>query len=381
MQNALYDTLSIDVVSAGYVFRANHTSMKFSGFTAVYVESRDEDNEELDDPLPDLKQGEPLTLAETEPDQHFTQPPPRYTEASLIKAMEELGIGRPSTYAPTISTILEREYVIKQGKTIIPTPLGEVVTTMMKEKFDDIINVSFTARMENDLDKVEAGSRNWKSMLTDFYGVFHEALTQAAEDKTRYRVPDEPTDIVCELCGKQMVVKMGRFGRFIACPGYPDCKNTKPISEPTAGECPLCSATILKKKSRNNRDYYGCEKYPACGFMTWDVPVGERCPECARTLFKRGGRGATKPFCANAECPAFLPEDQRGYRRKKTEEGEGETKSATSEGKSNEKAAADKGSAVKKTTAAKKTTATKKTTTAAKKTTTAAKKKPAAAKK
>ena len=315
MQNAIFDTLTIDALSAGYVFRANHTSMKFPGFTAVYVEGRDDESEEQGAPLPNLKQGEQLKLEEAKAGQHFTQPPPRYTEASLIKAMEELGIGRPSTYAPTISTILEREYVIRKGKSITPTPLGEVVTTMMKEKFGDIINVDFTARMENDLDKVGEGSKNWKSMLEDFYGVFHVALTTAAEDKTRYRVPEEPTDLVCELCGRQMVIKMGRFGRFIACPGYPECKNTKPISEPTPGECPLCASTILKKKSRNNRDYYGCEKHPACGFMTWDVPIGDRCPECSRTLFKRGGRGAMKPFCANAECPAFLPEDQRGYRR------------------------------------------------------------------
>jgi len=317
MQNALYDTLSIDVLSAGYIFRANHTSLRFAGFTAVYEEGRDDDNDDVDDPLPNLTRGEALTLQGTTPGQHFTQPPPRYTEASLIKAMEESGIGRPSTYAPTISTIMEREYVCKQGRALSPTPLGEVVTTMMKERFNDIINVAFTARMENDLDMIEEGRKNWKAMLAEFYGVFHEALTLAIEDKTRYKVPDEPTDLICELCGRQMVIKMGRYGRFFACPGYPDCKNTKPMSEPTPGECPACGATILKKKSRNNRDYYGCEKHPACGFMTWDAPVGDRCPECGRTLFKKSGRGAAKPFCANAECPAFLPEDKRGYRKRK----------------------------------------------------------------
>ncbi|MDR3207234.1 MAG: type I DNA topoisomerase [Oscillospiraceae bacterium] len=375
MENALYDTLTIDTLSAGYIFRANHTSLKFAGFTAVYEEGRDDEKEERDDPLPDLRQGELLSLTAPRPAQHFTQPPPRFTEASLIKAMEEQGIGRPSTYAPTISTILEREYILRQNKALSPTPLGEVVTTMMKEKFQDIIDVAFTARMENNLDEVEEGRKDWRAMLADFYGGFSEAVKQAAEDKTRYKVPDEPTDFVCELCGRNMVIKMGRFGRFVACPGYPECKNTKPISEPTPGECPKCGAVVLKKKSRNNRDYYGCEKFPACDFMTWDVPIGDRCPECSRTLFKRGGRGATKPFCANPQCPAYLPEDQRGYRRKKTETAE----AGAGTGTGTEAPAAKRTGkpAVRKTTAAR-STATKKP---AAKTTAATVKKAAAPKK
>jgi DNA topoisomerase-1 len=209
-----------------------------------------------------------------------------------------------------------REYIVRQGKALHPTPLGEVITTMMKEKFTDIIEVAFTARMEDYLDEVEEGRKNWRAMLSEFYGGFSDAVRAAGEDKKRYKVPDEPTDVVCELCGRKMVIKMGRFGRFMACPGWPECKNTKPVSEPTPGECPLCGAVILKKKSRNNRDYYGCERHPTCGFMTWDVPVGDRCPECMKTLFKRGGRGAAKPFCANPVCPAFVPEDQRGYKKK-----------------------------------------------------------------
>ena len=376
MENALYDTLSIDALGSGYLFRANHTGLKFAGFTAVYEEGRDDDKEDSNDPLPNLKQGEALALTDVRPGQHFTQPPPRYTEASLIKAMEEQGIGRPSTYAPTIFTILERSYVIKKGKAMSPTPLGEVVTTMMKDKFNDIIDVAFTARMENDLDKVEEGHKDWKTMLSEFYNVFHESLELAAADNTRYKVPDEPTDMVCELCGKQMVIKMGRFGRFIACPGYPDCKNTKPISEPTPGECPTCGAVILKKKSRNNRDYYGCERHPACGFMTWDVPIADRCPECMKTLFKRGGRGAAKPFCANADCVNFLPEDQRGYRKKKKAEEAAASAEGGEESKTSAKKATVKKTAAKKTTtkaAAKKPTAKKATA----KTTT---KKPAAKK-
>ncbi len=361
MENALYDTLTIDTLSGGYIFRANHTSVKFAGFTAIYEEGRDEEDEEVDDALPNLRDGEPLSLSDTRPGQHFTQPPPRYTEASLIKAMEEKGIGRPSTYAPTIFIILEREYVMKQGKALSPTPLGEVVTTMMKEKFTDIIDVAFTARMEAYLDDVEEGRKDWKTMLSDFYDGFSEAVRQAAEDKTRYKVPDEPTDVACELCGRKMVIKMGRFGRFMACPGYPDCKNTKPISEPTPGECPLCGATILKKKSRNNRDYYGCERHPGCAFMTWDAPLGDRCHECGKTLFKRSGRGATKPFCANPVCPDFLPEDQRGYRKKKTAE-EGAVPEATGAEKRIARKAATKKSSAQSATGKKtaKTAATKK---------------------
>ncbi|MDR1157732.1 MAG: type I DNA topoisomerase [Oscillospiraceae bacterium] len=350
MENAVYDTLTIDTLSAEYVFRANHTAVKFPGFTAVYEEGRDDENDEKDDALPNLRQGETLALAGVTPAQHFTQPPPRYTEASLIRAMEEKGIGRPSTYAPTISTIMGREYIVRQGKALHPTPLGEVITTMMKEKFTDIIEVAFTARMEDYLDEVEEGRKDWRAMLSEFYGGFSDAVRAAGEDKKRYKVPDEPTDVVCELCGRKMVIKMGRFGRFMACPGWPECKNTKPVSEPTPGECPLCGAVILKKKSRNNRDYYGCERHPACGFMTWDVPVGDRCPECMKTLFKRSGRGAAKPFCANPSCPAFVPEDQRGYKKKAAaaETAAGETEAATEK---TAKAGAAKTTAAKKTAA------------------------------
>ncbi|MDR0381845.1 MAG: type I DNA topoisomerase [Oscillospiraceae bacterium] len=379
MENAVYDTLTIDTLSAGHVFRANHTTVKFPGFTAVYEEGRDDDNDEKDDALPNLRQGESLTLTGVTPAQHFTQPPPRYTEASLIRAMEEKGIGRPSTYAPTVSTIMAREYVIRRGKALHPTPLGEVITTMMKEKFTDIIEVAFTARMEDYLDEVEEGRKDWRIMLSEFYGGFSDAVRAAGEDKKRYKVPDEPTEVACELCGRKMVIKMGRFGRFMACPGWPECKNTKPVSEPTPGECPLCGAVILKKKSRNNRDYYGCERHPACGFMTWDVPVGDRCPECMKTKFKRSGRGAAKSFCANPACPAFVPEDQRGYKRKAAAAADGAAADETAAKTNEEKPArgAAKRTTTKSTAKSAGKSATKTPAKSAGKTAGAAKKTPA----
>ncbi len=362
MEPAVFDTLSIDVLGASYLFRANHTSLRFAGFTAVYEEARDDDAPAPETPLPLLKEGEPLALSDVKPDQHFTQPPARYNEASLIRALEEKGIGRPSTYAPTISTIIEREYVRHIGRALTPTPLGEVITTMMKEKFSDIVDAAFTSRMEENLDEVEEGKVNWRTMLGTFYAGFEPQLTAAAEDPKRYRVPDEPTDEVCELCGRNMVIKVSRFGRFMACPGYPDCKNTKSITEPTPGECPKCGKTILKKKSRKGHDFYGCEGYPDCDFMTWDVPLADRCPECTKSLFKRGGRGATKPFCANPACVSFLPEDQRGYKRKPKAEGEGAGDEKAADAKSADKAAASKKASAKKSTAKKSPSTTKKAT-------------------
>ena len=323
MKSAVYDTLTVDVLSAGYVFRANHTTIKFAGFTAVYEEGREEEAA-VDEALPDLREGEALALLSAEPEQHYTKPPARYSEATLIRAMEENGIGRPSTYAPTISTILEREYVRREGRQLIPTPLGEVVTGFMVDKFSDIVDVEFTARMEDGLDEVEAGRQNWKAMLRGFYDGFSVSLKTASEDLStgRLRVPDEESDLVCELCGKKMVIRYGRFGRYMACSGYPDCKNTKPISEETPGVCPACGGRIMKKKSRNGYTYYGCEKNPGCAFMTWDAPQADKCPSCGWTLFKKSSRGAKKVFCVNEACSEFVPEDQRGYTKKPKEEGQ-----------------------------------------------------------
>ena len=385
MASAVYDSVNIEVTSAGYTFRASRSEVKFPGFLAVYEEGKDEEGGEIQTRLPNLQEGEPLTLGETKPEQKFTQPPTRYTEATLIRALEEKGIGRPSTYAPTISTIMAREYVVKDGKYLHTTPLGEVVTTLMKDKFHDIVDYAFTADMESRLDKVESGEENWKKVLGDFYQDFHQELVQAEQDLdgTRIKVPDEVSDEVCDVCGRQLVVKSGRFGRFLACPGFPECTFTKPIVIQMPGKCPKCGGRILKKTSRNGYTYYGCEYNGdklgrACDFMTWDVPVKETCPECGWTLFKKSGRGFKKPFCINPECPAFVPEEKRGgFRKKKTEaadtvpteqgtEAAQETAPKKIAVKAEKKPAAKKTAAAKKP-AAKKTTAKK---TAVKKTTT-----------
>ncbi|WP_300270804.1 type I DNA topoisomerase [uncultured Flavonifractor sp.] len=371
MASAVYDSVSIEAQSAGYSFRASRSELKFSGFTAVYEEGRDDEEEAPQSPLPDLKEGEPLELKGTKEEQHFTQPPARYSEATLIRALEEKGIGRPSTYAPTISTILDREYVVKEGKNLRPTPLGEVVTGLMKDKFTDIVDTAFTANMEEQLDEVETGKVDWKSLLGQFYGGFEQELKQAEQDLDgeRIKVPDEVSDVICPKCGRNLVYKSGRFGRFLACPGWPECDHTQPIVIEMPGKCPKCGGKILKKTSKRGYAYYGCENNSnkdearRCDFMTWDVPVKDNCPECGHTLFKKSGRGFKKPFCINPECPNFLPEDQRGYKKKTTAATETPAEGAPpEEEKKPAKKAAAKKTATKKTTTAKKTTAKKTTT-------------------
>ena len=350
MANAVYDTVSIDTECAGHVFRSSHQSMRFPGFIAVYEEGKDEEGEAMGSPLPDLAVNDKALCVNIDKEQHFTQPPARYTEATLVKAMEEKGVGRPSTYASIVSTIQDREYVNKVDKKLEPTALGEVVTGLMLERFNDIIDVEFTANMETKLDDVEEGKRQWKDVLADFYGGFSKELqdAEAALEGVRLKVPDEVTDEICEICGKNMVVKMGRFGKFLACPGFPECTNTKPIVERMPGRCPKCGGTILKRKSKKGYAYYGCERGAECGFMTWDVPTAEDCPKCGFTMFKKSGRGRMKPFCINETCENFLPEDKRGYYKKAETAEEGD--------------AADKKKSTAKKSAAKKTT-TKKTTT------------------
>ena len=372
MANALFDTVSIDAECAGHVFRASHQSMRFPGFIAVYEESRDDEGEAMGSPLPDLAAGEKASASKMEKEQHFTQPPARYTEATLVKAMEEKGVGRPSTYAATVSTIQDREYVIKQDKRLAPTPLGEIVTGLMVERFNDIIDVEFTAHMESRLDAVEEGQQHWKALLAEFYEGFHKELEEAetALEGVRIKVPEEETDEVCELCGRNMVIKMGRFGKFLACPGFPECKNAKPLVERMPGRCPKCGSGMLKRKSKKGYAYYACEKGAECGFMSWDVPTAEDCPECGFTLFKKSGKGRNKPFCINETCSKFLPEDQRGYYKRKTAESAEEapaekaktTKKTAAKKTATKKAAAKKPAAKKTTekkTAAKKSTAKK----------------------
>ena len=340
MSSAVYDSVTIEAVSAGYRFRATHSAVKFAGYMAVYVEGKDEEDEEFQSPLPDLKEGESLDLRDLKPQQHFTQPPARYTEASLIKALEEKGIGRPSTYAPTISTIESREYVVKEGKYLRSTPLGETVNMVMKDKFPDIVDYTFTAQMEEKLDHVEQGEENWKNLMKGFYGDFSKELTAAEADVgERIKVPDEVSEEPCPLCGRKLVFKSGKFGRFLACPGWPECGHTQPIVEQMPGKCPKCGGRLLKRSGTSKKNgkpytYYACEFVTRredaprqCDFMTFDVPVADNCPQCGQTMFKLSGRGAKKPFCINEKCPNFLPEDKRGYYKKK-EEGEGAKKKA-----------------------------------------------------
>ena len=361
MANAVYDTVSIDTECAGHVFRSSHQSMKFPGFIAVYEEGKDEETEAVGAALPDLQVGDKASVADIKKEQHFTQPPARYSEATLVKAMEEKGVGRPSTYASIVSTIQDRDYVVKQDKRLAPTALGEVVTGLMVERFNDIVDVDFTANMENKLDDVETGKQNWKELLADFYGDFSKELSdaEAAMEGIRLKVPDEETDEVCELCGRNMVIKMGRFGKFMACPGFPDCRNAKPLVEHMPGRCPKCGNGMLKRKSKRGFAYYACETGAECGFMTWDVPTAEDCPKCGKSLYKKSGRGRMKPFCINEACEAFLPEDQRGYYKKKTAT-EGTEGEPAGEPAATEKKPAEKKTAAKKTTAKK--TAEKKTT-------------------
>ncbi len=293
MANALLDTVAVDINAANCVFKASGFTVRFDGFTVLYEDTK-ESEEEGSAALPPLEEGALLNLKELAPNQHFTQPPARYTEASLIKTLEENGIGRPSTYAPTITTILGRNYVEREGKALKPTALGEVTTKLMEEQFANIVDVTFTANMEKGLDEVEEGNASYVDTLRDFYGPFIETLEQAEKnmDGTRIKVPDEETDVICELCGRKMVIKTGRFGKFLACPGFPECRNTKKIVKETGGICPICGGKVLAKKSKNGKGYYGCEHNPQCQFMTWDKPLEEKCPKCGAALFQKTGRGA-----------------------------------------------------------------------------------------
>ena len=365
MANAVYDNVAVDVLSAGHIFKAAASQLKFPGFTKVYDAQKDE--EEKVKALPPLEEGDELTLRKLQEEQKFTQPPARYTEDTLIRALEEKGIGRPSTYAPTVSTILDREYVVKEGKQLKPTALGETVTKFMEDRFGNIVDVQFTANMEAQLDQVEEGEKPWKTVLADFYGDFSKELSQAEESLkgVRIKVPDEVTDEICPNCGRNLVVKSSRFGRFLGCPGYPECTFTKPIVIEMPGRCPKCGGRILKRTSKKGYTYYACEFVSDCGFMTWDVPVKDDCPECGKTMFKRSGRGYRKPFCINEECPNFLPEDKRGYKRKAAEGGEAGAETAAEKPAAAEKKPAAKSKAPVKSAAKK--TATKKTASTAKK--------------
>lgn len=304
MPPALYDTISASIDAEGHIFRASGSAVKFKGFMAVYVEGNDKQKQKM---LPPIEEGQKLILKELNPQQHFTQPPPRFSEASLVKELEENGIGRPSTYAPTISTIISRGYVVRSKKQLVPTELGMVTTDIMKNNFPNIVDVEFTAGMEEELDQVEEGQRAWVGLLDEFYPEFEEELENAKENIAKIQIKDEESDVVCEKCGRKMVYKLSKFGKFLACPGYPECKNTKAIRTETGAKCPKCGGEILQKKSRKGKIYYGCENLPKCDFMAWDMPVkDESCPKCGGLLLKKQGKNP-KIFCSTEGC---------GYERK-----------------------------------------------------------------
>ncbi len=303
MSDAVFDTASAEITANGCLFKASGSNLAFQGFLAVYEESTD-DEAESESALPVLSEGQVLDFKGIEEKQHFTQPPARYTEASLIKAMEEKGIGRPSTYAPTISVILDREYVVKEGKALRPSALGEAVTDLMEDRFSDIVDVGFTADMEDKLDDIEKGKTDYREVLRKFYDGFTKELSAAEKEMERkyVKVPDEESDVVCEKCGRKMVIKIGRFGKFLACPGYPECKNTKPLSQDAGAACPKCGAKLLKKKSKSGYYYFGCEKNPECDFMTWDTLTNRKCPKCGGVLYRHYTKEEKKILCHVPGC-------------------------------------------------------------------------------
>ena len=308
MADCEQDTVSVGITAGDYLFRASGYQVAFDGYTALYEEATD-DKEKKETALPPLEQGQKLALEQLHADQKFTQPPPLYTEATLIHALEENGIGRPSTYAPIITTIVDRGYVERDGKKLRTTPLGQAVNQVMLEQFPDIVDVTFSADMEKRLDTVENGTANWVDTVDEFYQGFAKSLEQAEKNMEgkRVKVADIPTDEVCEKCGKPMVIKSGRYGKFLACSGFPDCKNTRPLVKDTGGLCPLCGGHMLQRKSAKGRIYYGCGNFPTCKFMTWDEPVPETCPNCGATLFKKRGT----LYCAKEGCGFSKPVEKK----------------------------------------------------------------------
>lgn len=311
MSPAVYDTLSVKLAAGDYTFRASGSRLRFSGFLEAYSKGEEEDEKVI----PKLTQGDILQAEQLLPEQHFTQPPARYTDASLIKTLEEIGVGRPSTYAPTLTTIQARHYVTKEAKNLFPTELGEMVDEIMKTYFPDIVDIDFTANMEKRLDDVEMGKEEWKQIIRDFYPDFKKSVENAAEKLEKIEIKDEETDIVCEKCGRNMVIKYGRYGKFLACPGFPECQNAKPYFEEAGVNCPECGGKVLIKKTKKGRIYYGCEHNgDGCDFMSWNKPTGEKCPECGAFLEEKG-RKNPKIVCSNEKC---------GYMKEKPVEEENE---------------------------------------------------------
>lgn len=311
MSPAVYDTLSVKLAAGDYTFRASGSRLRFAGFLEAYNKGEEEDERVI----PKLTQGDILQAEQLLPEQHFTQPPARYTDASLIKTLEEIGVGRPSTYAPTLTTIQARHYVTKEAKNLFPTELGEMVDEIMKTYFPDIVDIDFTANMEKRLDDVEMGKEEWKQIIRDFYPDFKKSVENAAEKLEKIEIKDEETDVVCEKCGRNMVIKYGRYGKFLACPGFPECQNAKPYFEEAGVNCPECGGKVLIKKTKKGRVYYGCEHNgDGCDFMSWNKPTGEKCPECGAFLEEKG-RKNPKIVCSNEKC---------GYMKEKPAEEETE---------------------------------------------------------
>lgn len=302
MSDCIQKTTQAEISAKEYIFKASGYYVDFEGFTTLYVESKDTE-EEKSTQLPPLEKDMPVKCKELKKNQHFTQPPARYTEASLIKALEEYGIGRPSTYAATITTITSREYVKREAKTLYPTELGEVMTNLLKERFPKIVNYKFTAQMEEKLDEVEHGQEEWVELLDEFYSDFDKTLKKAKEEMegVKLQLKEDQTDIICDKCGRQMVVKVGRYGKFIACPGYPECKNVLKFVEKTGVKCPKCNGDVIVKHTKKKRVFYGCSNYPECDFVSWNEPVNERCPQCGGVLFKKKGK-KPKLYCATEGC-------------------------------------------------------------------------------
>ncbi len=296
MSDAIYDTVTADLEANGYTFRASGSTVKFAGFTLLYTESKDTD-EKKEMKLPELNEGDTPGCDKIESQQHFTQPPARYTEASLIKMLEEKGIGRPSTYSPIITTIISRGYVVRSKKTLVPTDLGMIVNELMCDNFKNIVDIGFTAGMEEDLDKIEEGKLPWKELIDEFYLPFKETLEIAEEKIGNIEIKDEVSDVECEKCGRLMVYKHGKFGKFLACPGFPECRNTKAIVKGTGVSCPKCGKEVIEKKSKRGKVFYGCTSFPECDFTSWDMPTNEKCEKCGSVLFKKSGKRTYCPEC------------------------------------------------------------------------------------
>ncbi|SFA41838.1 DNA topoisomerase-1 [Parageobacillus thermantarcticus] len=302
MAAALLDTMSVELENEGVIFRASGSKVKFPGFMKVYVEGTDDQTDEQDRLLPDLQEGETVVSKDIEPKQHFTQPPPRYTEARLVKTLEELGIGRPSTYAPTIDTIQKRNYVVLENKRFVPTELGEIVVELILEFFPEIIDVEFTAKMEKNLDEIEEGKVQWVKVVDEFYREFEKRLQLAEKEMKEVEIKDEPAGIDCEICGSPMVYKMGRFGKFVACSNFPECRNTKPIVKEIGVKCPKChEGNIVERSSKKKRIFYGCDRFPQCDFVSWDKPLARRCPKCEGVLVEKKLKKGVQVQCISCD--------------------------------------------------------------------------------